>query len=584
MRLGFTLLLNFLLVLAVHAQINEESPFPVDFSVTTPASISGSYGYGTQATDGSTAIWGPELSMDVMGELAWAFSDAAGMDSLACGELINDLTDKVALIRRGECDFSEKVYRAQQAGAIAAVVVNHYENLDEDSETLFGMLGGDFADEVTIPAIFISRASGEAIAPQLDGGTPVSVLFRVLSFYNAVTSWSYHMPLNEYVPYPGMTINYVNPNPNDEVQVAISATVTAPSGAQEVLTASSIVAPLADSIIQVDGQYMPTEVGTHTVVYNNDQTDETFTTTFEVTDFTYAIDSGGDQLFSAGPTAETFATTLVYQAGAVIVTDGDGAVATYASFGLENASEVFTGDAAADAITMVLYDADGDDDGVLDWSAANAGNSVRFDDLTGAAFSSYTINGDEGVNEMIYVELQDIIEGGPVSLQPNEIYYITVNYDGTLAGSGTAPRYAATASVDYLLRISNGVTIPITPIVLDQFYNGGWTNRTVAVRLHTDGFINPTDIKDLPTLAKEQILIAPNPVGDQLNLTLKLAELADDVQVGIMDANGRQFGLHKFNQVNNTPLEMDVKALPAGTYFLSILTPEGYRMEKFIKL
>ena len=45
MRLGLTFLLNLLIVMSLSAQINDESPFPVDFVITAPASVAGTYDY-----------------------------------------------------------------------------------------------------------------------------------------------------------------------------------------------------------------------------------------------------------------------------------------------------------------------------------------------------------------------------------------------------------------------------------------------------------------------------------------------------------------------------------------------------------
>ena len=63
---------------------------------------------------------------------------------------------RIALINRGTCFFVEKVKRAQDAGAIAAVVVNNVEGND----TII-MSGVD--PEITIPSIFIGKSDGDLI-------------------------------------------------------------------------------------------------------------------------------------------------------------------------------------------------------------------------------------------------------------------------------------------------------------------------------------------------------------------------------------------------------------------------------------
>lgn len=69
------------------------------------------------------------------------------------------LTGAIALIERGTCAFSEKVFNAQRAGAIAAIVYNSVAGGD----SLQSMPAGDHAGEVTIPAWFMRRSSGLAM-------------------------------------------------------------------------------------------------------------------------------------------------------------------------------------------------------------------------------------------------------------------------------------------------------------------------------------------------------------------------------------------------------------------------------------
>ena len=66
------------------------------------------------------------------------------------------LTGKIALIERGVCNFSEKVFNAQRGGAIAAFVYNS----PAGGDTLMTMGAGVHADDVTIPSWFLRRTTG----------------------------------------------------------------------------------------------------------------------------------------------------------------------------------------------------------------------------------------------------------------------------------------------------------------------------------------------------------------------------------------------------------------------------------------
>lgn len=79
----------------------------------------------------------------------------------------NQLPGKIALIDRGEIPFFDKINNAQQAGAIAAVVIN---NVDGEPMTM-----GGGKDSPTIPAVMITLATGKNIRQKVSEGETVSV-------------------------------------------------------------------------------------------------------------------------------------------------------------------------------------------------------------------------------------------------------------------------------------------------------------------------------------------------------------------------------------------------------------------------
>lgn len=133
------------------------------FLVQSPSNLAGTYNY----TDSYTADgWGADLSTtSVTGVGALAY-DVSG-DSICCDDVANvsEVDGKIAFVYRGTCNFSLKAYHAQEAGAIACVIVNNVPG------NLINMLAGDSASAVTIPVVFISDADGALLADSIRTGT-----------------------------------------------------------------------------------------------------------------------------------------------------------------------------------------------------------------------------------------------------------------------------------------------------------------------------------------------------------------------------------------------------------------------------
>lgn len=83
--------------------------------------------------------------------------------------LLGDPSGRIALIDRGGCFFALKLLRAQEAGAIAAVVVN---SLDGPPVEMGGVEG---VPELGIPGVMIRKELGERVKVALAAGTPVTM-------------------------------------------------------------------------------------------------------------------------------------------------------------------------------------------------------------------------------------------------------------------------------------------------------------------------------------------------------------------------------------------------------------------------
>ncbi len=101
------------------------------------------------------------------------------MDMACNGGITNAgaLNGKIAVIRRGSCAFGSKALAAQQAGAIACIIINYNAEPIE-------IAGGVDGPNVTIPTIMVGSITGEAICDAINSGTAVGFIGNIDGFYS----------------------------------------------------------------------------------------------------------------------------------------------------------------------------------------------------------------------------------------------------------------------------------------------------------------------------------------------------------------------------------------------------------------
>ena len=124
-------------------------------TINSPRSIEGSYA-------AQPAEFGPAIDLTgISGDLA-IVDDGLDLPTLGCNSLVNasEIAGKIAVVDRGECFFTVKVKNAQDAGAVAVIVVNN-------EPTGLPPMGGD-DETISIPSAGISQADGELIKAALE--------------------------------------------------------------------------------------------------------------------------------------------------------------------------------------------------------------------------------------------------------------------------------------------------------------------------------------------------------------------------------------------------------------------------------
>lgn len=142
----------------------------VVFSVESPVTIT----YGLTYANENGADWGSPDLLDpanvVIDTIALARDLSPTADSLMCeAATANSLNGKIAMLYRGDCQFGLKAKMAQNAGAVAVIIVNNVAGEP------IGMAAGDSGVNVTIPVVMISQQDGAAIRAMMGDGIPVVV-------------------------------------------------------------------------------------------------------------------------------------------------------------------------------------------------------------------------------------------------------------------------------------------------------------------------------------------------------------------------------------------------------------------------
>lgn len=106
---------------------------------------------------------------------------ALGSDSLCCSAVTNpaNVNGKIAVLYRGSCEFGLKAYNAQQAGAVAVIIINNVAGAVNN----FGMLAGASGPNVTIPVVMITQADGAALVSSIQAGNCVAFIGNKLGFF-----------------------------------------------------------------------------------------------------------------------------------------------------------------------------------------------------------------------------------------------------------------------------------------------------------------------------------------------------------------------------------------------------------------
>lgn len=534
------------------------------FQVTNPAAVQGIYSFAPASG------WGGSLNTPVTG-FGVLVDDGTAADSLGCNPLVNgsQIAGNIAFVYRGTCEFGEKALRAQNAGAIAVVVIN---NVPGTVPMGAGSQGGN----VTIPVVMISQENGQILRPYLDDGTLELFIGSKLGIFAndlGMNKGDIIRPLNSATPsllVPGadelqnMRLGGIVRNLGSQAQsnVSLNAKIFLNDGTTPIYDQTSTVVNLnsGDSaFFSLPNWTIPNaDVSKYTLKYtaysdsaDADSSDNIITQDFFVTNSAYSKarydEATGKPIRTAGITSSSGSDiTWGILMNAV---QGDNIKATGIQF---SASTLSTDSLTGEVIVGILYE----------WNDENSNGVISDDELVEIAVGFYSYESNlQG--EVVTIDLSDIPGEGP-GLAADKIYYIAVQYEGN-----KTLYFGMDEELDYNETI-NAYEQSINPLKSDgTWYGGGFgSGYILSVALNT-AFNNVGTEEEV--LSKLKLSVYPNPASDVVNVVFGNPVSDSDVHVRIIDVAGRAV-LNKQFAIGTAEnfVSINTAGIAPGSYYLNV--------------
>jgi hypothetical protein len=535
-------------------------------SVEAPAALEGNYSFTWAAPDQG---WGTADLVDplnsVLDTAVFAFDDTAA-DSLACDTIVNisEVVGKIAVVYRGSCNFSLKALNAQDAGAVAVIIINNIPGPP------VAMGAGSFAAQVTIPVVMITDADGALLRPEIEAGNVVVFIGNKAGLYDndlgffkedmrtaRATAQPKLVATNgtEFAVQPGCWVhNYGN---NDQTGVTVTVTAeqggtnlyTQTSPATNILSGDSAFFTLPDLTQTAWGGFYSMNYTVSSSVADEYPGDNSY-------DFSFLIDS----LLAYGTINDSAELSL---ASAHYRPSTGTNFTTCVHFKDPNASRIaamglYTSGSGGANATM-----EGEflETNVYQWDDAFTGLSdaaILFDNLNVIGSGEYVYDADlDGVN--IYIPFFQ-----PVMLQDDVRYLFCVS------------TFSADVFLGYddVLDYDENITLddqPICPISNDGtwFALGFGTDVTSAIGVLMGNF----DVGVDENAANQVVNAYPNPATDRV--WLDVTGLTGTGDLVIRTALGQYVSAHRMNLGAERMVGMDLQELANGAYLFELRDAAG---------
>ena len=498
----------------------------------------------------------------------------------ACnGPLINDLTGKIAVIYRNTCEFGYKALQAQDAGAVAAIIINREDEIVQ-------MGGGVEGLNVTIPCVFVTSLTGNQLVTEMSNG-PVVVFLgsKVGAYVNDIGANSGQALVSPYggansLQYDGFEpgIQVYNYGTDDQAAVSINAKIDGPSGTIYDETVGPVAIVSGDTLAVFPGNTdaFPAwnegignyENGEYTLTYTMDlggtddsDFDNVLSSSFSITDGTTIGTLAVSPVDASGmPVANTYPSnaTTEYQGCVKIQEPNSSTMAVQGMYFIPH-TDTSVNDLAGSEIFGNAYQWD---DGWVDLDDPNydfaAATTNAFNALNIVTFGTHYPASNDDVDDVAYIEfvtpfLMVDNQRYLFCLQTFETATISFGYDNTINYDGNEGIYRQ----------------PVAPVHIDgQWYSGGWSGASApALSLKT---FDPAEVG----ITDADILVGgafPNPTTDAVTITVNATGTAT---LTVTDISGK-IVMNSLVDLGTGSTRVNTSQLEAGVYVFTVIMENG---------
>lgn len=249
----------------------------------------------------------------------------------------------------------------------------------------------------------------------------------------------------------------------------------------------------------------------------------------------------------------------------------------YVSVGISNPD-------ALEGATMFVY--------LYKWNNEDADDVAQASERTTVGFAQFDFPAGEKANTLYTLPIFDFNTFAlGVNLEANTDYIVAVEYTTPPDKPELACFIGSDGNIDYSAQTLRSTLPGLGPVrynhVLDVGNSGDYNASTFAggttpiVRMHIT-IPPPVSTKEPALDAASKLVVAPNPVKNDLNLKIDLVKEAKNATIEIMDINGKILSVRQLNNVKTSIEKFDVSNYANGSYILNFKSADGVRAVQFI--